>query len=319
MAPDDAEISRGMTLLNCVAADLKCGNGAKVAIIDTGVDPGQLSDPNCLHAQQYSTDRPATTQPHDPVGHGTLVARIINRIAPAARLLSIKALERNGNLGGLIAGLYIAELRFRPDIFNLSLALTCDVDVCGSCGNPQGSEAAVTAAQLELLFGLIDQRRKQPLLVAAAGNGTRSVRMPARFPNVLAVGAVAGSQVATYSHYTDIAPDRFILAPGGCAQQPMGQGASAGHSRSSLMFGTSFAAAFISGIAARYLCSTKPGSPCASGRVHVSPKHFLLECLRRSASQKIASYKPAMHGLGVGRYDLATARYVAALPAVRIK
>lgn len=234
--------------------------------------------------------------------------RIINSIAPAAKLLSVRAVEPSGNLGGLVAALYIAQATFRPNIINMSLSLTCDPSVCGSCGNALGRSGATTFAQLQLLFSLIDvQLGGTPLLVGAAGNGCRNVRMPASFPGMLAVGSCTlpplDSDVSSFSRYDSIDPERFILAPGGEKGPNQGFGHRDGLRRGKDFFGTSFSAAFVSGVAARYACAGLGGQCVGRSKPpNGADRRFLLGCLRDSAHTELAGYTPAKHGLGIARY-----------------
>lgn len=316
-------ITEATNRLECGVGSLECGKDVKVVVIDTGVDPELLPHPYKLYSKQYATDRPAVSgsslDPYDPIGHGTTVAYIINSIAPGATIHSIKMMENMGNLGGLISAIYLAEAEFRPDIYNLSLALSCDMDICGSCGNPQGVEAAVTSAQLQLLFGLIDRREKAfgslPLLVAAAGNNSRNVRMPASFPNVLAVGSYESS-LGGNAIYANLEPDHFILAPGGFPNkaQCISYKTNSTWKREDTFFGTSFSAAFVTAIAARFLCVTKE-SPCggllsqSSGTSGNLPgRNFVMDCLRQGATHNLPDFAPEKHGLGMACYDLSLGR-----------
>lgn len=315
-------ISEAISMLECTAT-AECGKDVKVAVIDTGVEPQLLQYPHKLFSKQYTTDRPADIKsslaPYDPIGHGTTVARIINSIAPGATILSIKMMENIGNVGGLISAIYLAEAEFRPDIYNLSLAISCDVDVCGSCGNPQGAEAAVTSAQLQLLFELIDKREKiygnMPLLVAAAGNNSRNVRMPASFPNVLAVGSYESS-LGGNAIYANVEPDRFILAPGGLQDKAkcISYRMNSTWKKEDTFFGTSFSAAFVTAIAARFLCVTKKspcgGTPPLGIAGNVPGRNFMMTCLKQGATQNLPNFSPDKHGLGVVHYNLSLGRKV---------
>ena len=307
-------INQTIKALNAEAPGGNCGYNVKVAIIDTGVDPSLLPYSNSLHHRQFATDKPDAigTTPYDNVGHGTTVAYIVNQIAPAASILSVKMMDRGGNVGGLIAAIFLAEAEFKPDIYNLSLAVSCDLDTCGSCGNPLGPAGAINANQLGLLFGLIDKREiyfnDKPLLVAAAGNGSRSIMMPASFPNALAVGSydLDVSALAPYSRYNSVFQDRFILAPGGLDEQKKAFGRATGNNFKrvgELFYGTSFSTAFVTGIAARYLCTTK-GGPCVRGPLppKTTTREYLMQRLAGDANITIQNYSPQSHGMGVVRY-----------------
>lgn len=303
--------------LDCVTANPpsaeSCGLGVRVAIVDTGVDPKYLQFAARLHRRQFSVDGPALDEaaetPEDRDGHGSVVARIINGIAPAANLLSVRAVEEYGNLGGVVAALYVAQAAFRPHIINLSFSLACDLrGICASCGNATGVPAALTLDQVRYLFSLVDEQLEGfPLLIAAAGNNSRTIQMPASFPNVLAIGACElDLSVPEYASFDSVDPQKFLVAPGGnrgnqayAHRRGVGPGTD--------FYGTSFSAAVVSGIAARYACASR-GGQCSGGNPPAATgREFLVECLRSSAVRDFAEYNPNKHGLGIARYDRGTA------------
>jgi subtilisin family serine protease len=307
-------IDQAIAALNAEPRGDSCGREVKIAIIDTGIEPSLLANSGRVEPRQFATDSPdpAGTAPYDNVGHGTTVAYVVNQIAPAASILSVKMMDHVGNVGGLIAAIFVAEAEFKPDIYNLSLAIDCDLDNCGSCGNPIGPAAPVNANQLSLLFGLLDKREihlhDKPLLVAAAGNGSKSILMPANFPNALAVGSYDPdtSTIPSYSRYNKINQDRFILAPGGLKDRLKAFGYAEGNTffrEGQLFFGTSFSAAFVTGVAARYLCAVK-GGPCGLGSLSpdITTREYVMQCLSRSADRLFSGYTRQSHGLGVVRY-----------------
>jgi subtilisin family serine protease len=248
--------------LNAEPRGSDCGHGVKVAIIDTGLDMNVLQNyPRNL--EQFDLDRPRkTTTPQDPIGHGSVVAAIINRISPGAELFPVKVMEATGTVWSVLCGLFLAEARFQPDIYNLSLQLKCDIARCAYCKRGPG----ILPAHLELLFSSFlptgVSNRVAPLVVAAAGNDARQLLMPASFPDVLAVGSfdVTAYRTPDYSTYESVPAGRFILAPGGLnsdeecfAMRPPESCTRLG----TRFYGTSFSAAYVSGIAARYLCATR--------------------------------------------------------------
>jgi subtilisin family serine protease len=96
-----------------------CGTNVKIAVLDTGVDPSVLDlgwDDTWWRtdsSRQFDTDAPrdgGSLMPYDPCGHGTVVASLIKRGAPAATIVPIKVMTNRGNLMGVLAGLYTAIL-----------------------------------------------------------------------------------------------------------------------------------------------------------------------------------------------------------------
>lgn len=288
-------------LLKCRAQSSICGNDVKIAILDTGINPDLLPYPNNVIGKQYATDIPTSTpRTVDNNGHGSLVAYIINSIAPGAQIIPFKVMDTHGTVGSLLSALYLAEIEFKPDIYNLSLAVSCDLGACAYCGN----EIMINTKQLELLFEMIDRQRATnplPLIVAAAGNNSSTVKMPASFNNVLSVGSYTpGSH---YKGYSMIDSSKYIVAPGGLRTRKESIAFRPHFSSEILYEGTSFSAAFVSGISARFLCSKNRFLPCKN--IHPSPlegRAFVMDCLNKYADKGFPGYAKDKHGLGLVRY-----------------
>jgi len=215
------------------------GAGSTVAVIDTGMDQGHPALLGQVLAGGYDfIDGDA--EPWETVngidddedglidegaGHGTMVAGIINLVAPEARILPIRALDDDGN--GTAFGVARA-IRFATeqgvDVINLSLGL------------PQFSMAIDRAVLRAEAAGIV--------VVAAAGNeGTDNPPyFPASSPATISVASVASGDVKSdFSNYhksVDVsAPGELILAPFLAGGWAIGSG-------------TSFATPLISGQAA---------------------------------------------------------------------
>ncbi|WP_307871697.1 type VII secretion-associated serine protease mycosin [Micromonospora sp. U21] len=222
---------------------LSRGAGVTVAVIDSGVSAihpllkGQVlegRDFNGLAANQGQCDL---------VGHGTMVAGIIagkegtgapfSGIAPAARILPIRVLpDAKGTndeaLPGQIAAAIDYAVEQGADVINLSL---------------------VTLPRPELEAAVKNALAKRVVLVAAAGNRQEQQQektaYPAAYEGVIAVAGVdeQGGHVGTSvsGTYVDVAaPGLNIVGPA-----PGGDGY-----RAEPTGGTSFAAAYVSGVAA---------------------------------------------------------------------
>jgi type VII secretion-associated serine protease mycosin len=223
------------------------GAGVLVAVVDSGVDTDhpQLSRPGkVLPGQDFYTSggEPAT---FDCESHGTEVAGIIaadpvpgvgfHGVAPDARILPVRVTDRELNDQGQTLQIDPQEIangiRYAVDqgagVINLSLA--------GSSDFPAVRDAVGYAVGHDVV------------VVAAAGNGqqndtTELPSYPAGYPGVLGVGAIDinGARAAT----SQIGPYVGIVAPGAgvlAATRVAGQ---------SYVDGTSFATAFVSGVAA---------------------------------------------------------------------
>lgn len=171
-----------------------------VAVVDTGVDlvhpdlVGNLVDGvNLLQPSK---------KPQDDNGHGTNVAGIIAAtfnndkgiagIAPNAKIMPIKALEADGTGGEAKLG---EGIKYAVDhgakIVVLSLGLNKYSDYM---------EGIVQYAE-----------ERNVLLVAAVGNESTSVKYPAAYPTVLAVGGVNSERLA--DPRSNFGPELDLVAP----------------------------------------------------------------------------------------------------------
>lgn len=222
------------------------GAGVLVAVVDSGVDRDhpQLSAPGkVLPGQDFHLvgDLPGD---FDCISHGTAVASIIaadpvdgvgfHGVAPGARILPVRVSERAQDQAGgaaavdpvvLARGIWYAVDQ-GARVLNLSLA--------GQLDDRYVRDAVAYAVA------------KDVLVVAAVGNGQRDgaalASFPASYEGVLGVGAVdiagermSGSQVGDYVD---------LVAPGA------GVAAAARAGGHAYWQGTSFAAPFVSGVAA---------------------------------------------------------------------
>jgi subtilisin family serine protease len=117
-------------------------------------------------------------------GHGTHVAGIVHQVAPAAKILPVRALDDDGSgtMWNVTEAMYWAA-QHGAKIENLSL---------GTHGSAKPLRVAVTELAAENV-----------LVVAAAGNdGLDRAMFPAAAPEAIAVGSVgAGDKVSTFSNF----------------------------------------------------------------------------------------------------------------------
>jgi subtilisin len=106
------------------------GRGVRILIIDSGVEAShpQLAACPMRHYAVEDADgvsRVVEATPDDPVGHGTAVASIVHRLAPAAELTSLRVLGKRavGTTRNLFVALEWAASR-GFDIINTSLGTT---------------------------------------------------------------------------------------------------------------------------------------------------------------------------------------------------
>ncbi len=200
------------------------GKGIKVALFDTGITASK----DIKVAGGVSFVEGASSY-NDDNGHGTAVAGILAAaknnqgylgVSPDIELYAVKVLDKNG------AGTY-------SNIINgLEWAMDHDIDIiCMSLGGAKYSRILQEAID--------DANNRNILIVAAAGNeGSNSINYPARYNNVVCVGAVdRENRRASFSN-TGAALD--IVAPG-VDVETIG---------SKLMSGTSAAVPHVAGVAA---------------------------------------------------------------------
>ncbi|MEV0380470.1 type VII secretion-associated serine protease mycosin [Nonomuraea sp. NPDC050643] len=211
------------------------GEGVTVAVVDSGVD---VTHPQLAGVVARQVDLTGTDL-RDCVGHGTAVAGIIAGrdltsrgvpvmgVAPAARILSIKQTEgQSGDVRRLADGIRRAA-DLGAQVINVSV----------QAHDAPPLKAAVAYAQA-----------KDVVIVAAAGNvkqddGAVTPAYPAEYPGVVAVGSA--SPDGKKSDFSNGATRISVTAPGaGVTSAWTGGGYRTG------LDGTSFAAPFVSGVAA---------------------------------------------------------------------
>lgn len=227
----------------------------KIAIVDTGIDAlhedmlGKV-----IAGYDYVNDQPINAGSNsDDYGHGTAVAGVASAITNnskgiagldwLARLMPVKVINQYGyGYSSDIASGIIYAADNGAKIINLSL----------------GGEYPSTVIEEAVNYAF---NTKGSLVVAASGNNNGSVSYPAKYTNVIAVGATNQSDnrcspsdwgVGNGSNY---GPELDIVAPGNAIL-------SADYSGTNQYFtasGTSLAAPYVSGLAA-LLLAVKPSS-----------------------------------------------------------
>ena len=240
------------------ASKFSSGNGAIVAVIDTGVafeKRGEYNLARDLNQAEFVAPYnflANNKHANDDHGHGTHVAGTIAQstnnglgvvgVAPAAKIMPLKVLDRSGR--GSIDGIARA-IRYAADqgahVINMSL------------GGPLPSRALKKALQYAKNKGVVS--------VCAAGNSGRSVGYPAKYPECIAVSAVQYDEKITF--YSSRGPEVDIAAPGGNIQVDQNQDGypdgvlqntiytqNPGKDDYMLFMGTSMAAPHVAGVAA---------------------------------------------------------------------
>ncbi len=200
-AQSDAEIPWGVKRVNAAGAwTASLGQGIKVAVIDTGIDPEHPDLKDRVAGGYNAIDKEAPWA--DDHFHGTHVAGTIAAtldekgvvgIAPKAALYSVKVLtkEGSGNLFAIMDGImWCAQNGIQ--VANMSL------------GAAQEMPLLQYALQMAVSGGVT--------VVAAAGNDGKAVNWPAAYPEAIAVAALtAGDAIAEFSSR---GPEVAFIAPG---------------------------------------------------------------------------------------------------------
>ncbi len=215
----------------------------RIAILDTGVDLNHpdLSDQLLPGYDIYNFD----ADPQDDHGHGTAVAGIAaattnNGIGMAGvgwqvQIMPVKVLGSSGSgtYGDVAAGIMWAASQ-GAQVINMSLG---------------GASPSFT-----LEFAVNYAASKGILLVAASGNnGNEGVLYPARYPQVIAVGAT--DQANKRASFSTFGPEVDVAAPG---VQVYTTALGGGYAKRS---GTSFSSPHVSGLAG--LLFSMPGQVTA--------------------------------------------------------
>ncbi|MBI5631469.1 MAG: S8 family peptidase [Elusimicrobia bacterium] len=200
-ASDSDEVQWGVRRVNAPAAwASNRGDGVRVAIVDTGIDPEHPELKDKIAGGYNALDKSAPWA--DDHFHGTHVAGIVAAkldgqgvvgVAPKASLYAVKVLnkEGSGSLFGIIGGImWCAQNNIQ--VINMSL------------GAPQ----EMPFMQQVLQFA----QRAGVTIVAAAGNDSKAVNYPAAYPEAIAVSALdQEDKIATFSSR---GPEVAFIAPG---------------------------------------------------------------------------------------------------------
>jgi subtilisin len=217
------------------------GAGARVAVLDTGIDCGHEDlAAGCVYGANFASFFGG--QPFDGHGHGTHVAGIIAAranglgvigVAPEATVYAVKVLDDGGSgaWSWVAAGIDWAVTN-NMDVINMSLSGT------------SGSIALADAVAAAQAAGV--------LVVSAAGNSgcCNTVGYPARYAGSMAIGAVDVNDVV--AGFSSTGPEVDITAPGVAVRAPVPTGncTLCDPSGYLLLNGTSMATPHVAGVGA---------------------------------------------------------------------
>jgi subtilisin family serine protease len=255
---------------------LATGSGTVVAVLDTGAALNHpalighfLPGYNAIYPALPPNDVPDGAA-NNEVGHGTMVAGIIARLAPQAQIMPVRVLNGDGagTILNVVKGIQYA-IANGAQVINMSFS---------SSVNSSALNDALDSAEIA---GVV--------LVASAGN--ENVHIPGTIAagrGILAVGAVeADNTKSPYSNYGSFID---VVAPGSGIRSTFWDGGYASWS------GTSFAAPFVTAEAVLMLSN----QPWLTSDVVIT--------VIRKTARSVDGYNPAYKGLlGRGIIDVEAA------------
>lgn len=251
-----------LTLLG-VTAPLSAA-GVRIGVLDTGLDkpyPANANVTDKFNAMDYD-DKLAASDITDGTGHGTLVTKLIASVVSDADYKIAKVFNNSGCSTDfhLMVGL---SLLADCDVINASVesGLAGEHFRCKRIG--KAATSVVFQAVLER--GIADS---DSIYVAAAGNGEgRDLAYPARFDQAVAIESING--VGNLSHFTNhigtgrnphswafVAPGGDHASDGSVTEEALAET----KDQSNTFYGTSFAAAYATGVAAAHIADARAGS-----------------------------------------------------------
>jgi hypothetical protein len=298
--PHDFKLLQGhLDALDAIGAAARPGGApqVRIGVIDSGLDRDSLSSPVVRALNVVDYDNPLThSDVTDGTGHGTLVCRLIESVAPDADFDIIRVFTDSGCSTDWHIMLGFA-LTADCDVTNISIEsqFAGNTARCGTLGH---------AAVSSLFEAVIHDSMMDPdrIVVAAAGNQARpELAFPARFPDFVASMSVncqrersRFSNRGNVDHTNSPHPNVFV-APGGehaddssIPDELLAE--LVDHSK--IYWGTSFSAAYITGTIARHISRLR-----SDGR-HVD-RALVLQELHVTADTDPEWYTASEHGCGL--------------------
>jgi subtilisin len=151
------------------------GAGARVAVVDSGIDPGhrlvgELAGSYAAVVGESGEVRVEPVEAADECGHGTACAGIIRSIAPDCELTSVRVLGRYTGTGAALLAGFRWAVRQDFDVINLSLS------------TPHRRFT-------DELHELVDEAYFRRTIVVASAHNIAVESFPWRFSSVVSVGS----------------------------------------------------------------------------------------------------------------------------------
>jgi hypothetical protein len=264
----------------------------RVLVLDTGLDPASAAN---VVSQLNFVDWANRHDAADDFGPGTAVTEIIRDLCPTSEFIIYKVADAHGRASewDTLAALAVQS---NAKIANISLAFGLEGGTCPYCGREsRNSRSAV----FENMVRELDKDADGPLIIAAAGNeSSTELSFPARYENVLAIESVNKAKgLSQFSNRATVDQEgkshqNVFVLPGG--EKPKGAPKPTEYvgtsSAGKEYYGTSFAAAYASGLIAALW----------SHPAHITDdRHLLLDHLRKNADRSLPNYDTTTNGNGL--------------------
>lgn len=182
-------------------AGYKRDQRVRVALFDSGINPKLIKHLQ-INNKQIDNDM-SHVEPYDDLGHGTLIARILDAMAGEnIELLSAKVLNKRnrGTAFGLIRAINYVILNHQPEIISLSVELARRDWSCDHCGNSIQMDNITIPFMLDIVFS---HWEFDHMIVACMGNSNRpEAPFPLTRIGIIGVGALNSKmEKASYSNY----------------------------------------------------------------------------------------------------------------------
>lgn len=194
------------TRARALAANDLTGEGIRIGIIDSGINPAVAQLPIAAH-YNFVDDRQDL---HDTIGHGTFVAGIIHNILPDAQLYSYIAFRRHNRRGRTFV---------RDIVESIDQAIADDVHVINmslSLDSPVECEGMTWQDANRLLGEALERAASHGIFLVTSSANNRADEplnpnwLPEGSPYVISVGAY--DRTGEIASFSDL--DAHIFAPG---------------------------------------------------------------------------------------------------------
>jgi len=281
-------------LMNMVPAAWHTVFTPTIGVIDTGWKPPTSIAPTITSEVDLTKSPVGVTAP-DSYGHGSVVIAIIHDLAASSQFRVYRVGDTSTREWTFLAGLARAA-EDQCDIINASIGFGLKDRNCATCGRDYGT----TRSQVfyRLLESLLDIKDRLIFVGSAGNQSTSQPCYPARFtPTVCVASTDSNGALSTFSNWGNIDQDNnphpcVILAPGGDRRKGIaGSDEYVANYMNKDWRGTSFSAAYVSGLLADHL--SQVGSHTRAG--------LIADLTSAASTTKVSAYSQAKHGVGLAQ------------------